>query len=300
MAVARHAWGVPSQPHRPAALHDVPFRGSAAIRAGLLTRDQLAGPAWRRLFPDIYLDARAAVDHFVRCEAAALLLPPGAAVAGRSAAYLFHVDLLPMRESPVEVAVPATTSLRSRPGLRITRTGLLAEEVTAFSRIPVTTPLRTALDLARQPDLLEGVIAVDAMLVRGLVTLPQLRDFAAGRRGLRGLARAAKAMSLAVPGAESAMETRLRLLLVFAGLPTPITQYEVGNARLDLAYPELHIGIEYDGDHHRDRRRFRHDVARDNHLRALGWTILRFTADDVLRNPARLIRQVRTATETGR
>ena len=39
----------------------------------------------------------------------------------------------------------------------------------------------------------------------------------------------------------------------------------------------------------------RHDAVRLNRLRLLGWTVLRFTADDVLRNPDRMVAQVRAA-----
>jgi very-short-patch-repair endonuclease len=45
--------------------------------------------------------------------------------------------------------------------------------------------------------------------------------------------------------------------------------------------------------HHRDRVTFRRDLARLNALRAAGWTILRFTADDVLRHPERVTNQTR-------
>ena len=99
------------------------------------------------------------------------------------------------------------------------------------------------------------------------------------------------------------METRLRLLLVLAGLPCPEVQYEVVTpekfvARLDLAYPQVRLGIEYDGDHHRRVAVFRRDLARLNALHALGWTVLRFTADDVLRFPGRLVSQVCAAVRT--
>jgi very-short-patch-repair endonuclease len=104
-------------------------------------------------------------------------------------------------------------------------------------------------------------------------------------------------LSLVSAGAESPMETRLRLLLVRAGLPAPELQHRlhddrgVALARLDLAYEDRKVGIEYDGGHHRDT--FERDLARQNVLHSLGWTILRFTADDVLRHPARTAAQVR-------
>jgi very-short-patch-repair endonuclease len=112
---------------------------------------------------------------------------------------------------------------------------------------------------------------------------------------------AAAALDLARLEVESPMETRLRLAIVFGGLPEPVVQYAVRTpqgrfvARLDLAYPEKRVGLEYDGDHHRDRETFRADAVRLNRLRLLDWSVLRFTADDVLRNPDRMLAQIRAA-----
>jgi very-short-patch-repair endonuclease len=62
-----------------------------------------------------------------------------------------------------------------------------------------------------------------------------------------------------------------------------------------MAYPEYKIGIEYEGDHHRSRRAFQHDLRRVNMLRACGWTLLRFAASDVYRGRARVVATVRAA-----
>jgi very-short-patch-repair endonuclease len=97
------------------------------------------------------------------------------------------------------------------------------------------------------------------------------------------------------------METRLRLLIVLAGLPTPVPQHVVLDAagrfvaRLDLAYPEDRLGIGYDGDHHRERSTWTADLQRHNRLRLLGWTVLRFSAADVLGNPDKVLAQIRAA-----
>lgn len=121
---------------------------------------------------------------------------------------------------------------------------------------------------------------------------------AAERRTWPGTLLLNEVLLLAEPLAESPMETCLRLLLHDAGLPPGIAQYEIRNsggrfvARVDLAWPELRLAIEYEGDHHRERGQFRRDVARLNALRAAGWTVLRFTADDVLRRPDRTVRQI--------
>jgi very-short-patch-repair endonuclease len=288
---------MPTRAHVPWQLRRAPFRGSVAIREGLLTQAQLTGPAWRRLFRDVYLSADAVLDHFAWCRAAALFLPAGAAIRSRSAAYIHFADVLPLGQSPVEVAVPRSVSLRSRPGLRVRRAKLPPADIERSAGLPVTTRLRTAFDLAREPNLVDAVVGVDALLNTGYLTLPELKEYAGARAGWPGSRQLTQVLRLAAPGAESPMETRLRLVLVLAGLPQPVMQYEVpaANARLDLAYPQVKLAIEYDGDHHRERRQFQRDVARLNRLRLLGWTVLRFTADDVLRHPERVVAQVQAA-----
>jgi very-short-patch-repair endonuclease len=63
--------------------------------------------------------------------------------------------------------------------------------------------------------------------------------------------------------------------------------------RLDLAYPEVLLAIEYDGAEHRTQRRARRDLVREAALAALGWHVLRFDADVVLFRPGRLAQVVR-------
>ncbi len=80
-----------------------------------------------------------------------------------------------------------------------------------------------------------------------------------------------------------------------------MAQYEVRDgggffvARLDLAYPERRLGVEYEGDHHRGRGVFAHDLRRINALKLLGWRVPRFGAADVFGQPDRIVAQVRAA-----
>ena len=285
----------------PAELRFTPFRGRDAVARGLLTRRQLCGSCWRRLLPDVYLHRDVELDHLSWCTAARLVLPPRGAIGGASAAFLYGADVLAL-DPPVEVCVPREMRLWPHPRLRVRRGVLSDSDVRRVGGLPVTRPVRTAFDLARRPDLVEAVVGVDALLHRRLVTLEQLRDYTAERPGWPGARQIRKVLELAQAGAESPMETRLRLLVGCAGLPSPLVQHEVFDgygrfvARLDLAYPGVRLGVEYDGDHHRERATFRRDVARLNALHGAGWTVLRFTADDVLRNPDNLVAQVRAAT----
>jgi hypothetical protein len=289
---------VPRSALLPAALRYKPFRGADAVAAGLLTSRQLEGPAWRRLFRGIYICATASVDHLTLCQAAALMLPAGAALSHRSAALLHNTNILAL-DQPVE----ATSSVggRSQLGLRIVRSHLAPGEIWRRGGLPVTSPLRTAFDLARTPDLTAAVIGIDALLFRRVITPDELRKHLTQRSRHAGVRAAGRALDLARVDVESPMETRLRLGIVLGGLPEPVVQYDVLDrrgqfvARLDLAYPKKRVGLEYDGDHHRDRTTFRRDAVRLNRLRLLDWTVLRFTADDVLRNPDRMLAQIRAA-----
>ncbi|SCE78296.1 Protein of unknown function (DUF559) [Micromonospora viridifaciens] len=293
---------MPSIPHVPRRLSFLPFQGSRAVADGLLTWTMLRGPAWHRLLPDVYVhrDGYRADDHRMWCEAAALRLPPGSAIGGRSAAFLWGADLV-ARAAPVTVLLPRTARMRPHRRIHVNRSALPETDRTRFAGLPVTTALRTAFDLGRQAPRTDALVAVDALLHRRVVKLPALQQYAAAHAGWPGMPLLREVLALAEPLSESPMETRLRLLLLDAGLGPLSAQHDVLDARgrfvgrVDLAWPALRVAVEYDGDHHRERDHFRQDIARLNALRAAGWLVLRFTADDVLRRPAHTVALVAQA-----
>jgi hypothetical protein len=133
-----------------------------------------------------------------------------------------------------------------------------------------------------------------------LATLSQLHHVtAAGRRvGIDNLRRALPSIRT---GSASPKETHTRLALVDAGLPEPVLAHEVFDeagsfvARLDLAYPERRVAVEYEGEHHMtDPAQWAKDIARYERLAALGWTVIRVTKDDL-----RLHRRALVARVTG-
>ncbi|MFY1625340.1 hypothetical protein ACN268_19380 [Micromonospora sp. WMMD735] len=105
---------MPPRPHRPAALVGQVFRGSDAIRQGLLTRHQLRGASWLRLGHDVYADARLARDHALTCRAALLRMPAGTLIAGPSAAYLHGIEHAAGFGDEVHVLVPRATRVGSQ------------------------------------------------------------------------------------------------------------------------------------------------------------------------------------------
>lgn len=273
-----------------------PLRGSDAVAAGTVTRSQLRGPGFRRLFPDVYLPANVPPTLAVRSRGAYLLVAERGALAGYSAAELLGARIAP-RDADAEVV--SRDDLRVCRGLRVHREQLADDEVETVDGLVVTSALRIAYDLARWSTLVEGVVAADALGRIGCFGPDALRGIASRYPGARWRCRVPLVAELMDPRAESAMETRCRLSLVLRGLPRPELQYQVCDelgdhvAWLDMAYPAARAGVEFDGERHQNPLAFRADLARHNRLAALGWTVLRATAADVLRNPDRFAAQVR-------
>ncbi|SEO90955.1 type IV toxin-antitoxin system AbiEi family antitoxin [Trujillonella endophytica] len=292
---------MPRPPTRPAALTGKVFRGSDALASGRLTRGRLRSSAWRRVFPDVYACSSLTVDHRLRARAAARLLVPAAVVSGRSAAALWGVDLAGAYDD-VECTVDATCRGGAVQGVRLTRRALPAQDVTSRDGVRVTTPLRTALDLARIEPPEEAVVCVDRFLQQSRrVTLEEARAAAETLTG-PGCRRVRAAVARADGLAESPQETRTRLLLHAAPLPRPTAQYVVRDAesrfvaRVDFAWPEAKLALEYEGIWHGAPQNVGRDRRRLNALTAAGWTVLFVTAAD-LADPVALIARVAAALQ---
>jgi hypothetical protein len=272
-----------------------PFRGSTALASGALTRGVLYGPAFRRLYPDIHITASAQLDLETWSRAAHELVAPCGVLAGYSAAELHGASCAP-EGAPAEVILLDGYRRRAGPMLVVHLDAVAPTDITVIDGMRATTPERTAADLARwAPSLTEAVVALDALsftcrsdplVIMELVTA-----------GARGAARVPRVVTLADRLSQSPMETRIRLAIVLAGLPPPVSQHPVVLAgrqfALDLAYPEVKLAIEYNGaDHLRPDRALR-DLEREQLLVAAGWRIIRFGAVTALYYPRTIAARVR-------
>ncbi|TDZ94330.1 type IV toxin-antitoxin system AbiEi family antitoxin [Mycobacteroides salmoniphilum] len=271
------------------------FLGSEALRAGLLTRHALITNyvAWHK---DVYIPRGVVITPTIRAEAAWLRSRRRGVLAGFSAAALLGAQWIdPSR--PAEIV--DDHNRRREPGVVTLRSVLPADEVCIVRGMCVTTPARTALDLAgRYPDAYV-VPAVDALCRETGLTTAEVLSLAERYRGRRGIRKARAALDLVDPGAQSPKESWLRLLLIRAGLPCPTTQILVHNgdfvplAYVDMGWEDVMVGVEYDGDHHRsNRRQYVKDIQRLEMLEGLGWLIVRVVAED---HPDDIIRRVREA-----
>jgi hypothetical protein len=297
-AGCRHSAEVTRKPTRPAALRGKIFRGSQQVACGRVTRAQLRSRAWQHLFPDVYACASLRITHRRRARAVSVLLLPGAVLSGRSAAVMWGVDDLAGRDDPVECTVVPKRRSGAVRGVAVNRRSLGDDDVVTKDGVPVTTPLRTALDLARiqPPD--EAVVCLDQFLRSRLVTLEEVRsaEQATTGPGCRGIRlAAARADGLA----ESPQETRVRLVLHASRLPRPVAQYVVREdgrfvAKVDFAWPDAKLALEYDGVWHGRPQQVGPDRRRLNRLTAAGWTVLFVTAAD-LHDPVALVARIGAA-----
>lgn len=271
-----------------------PFLGSAAVAAGLVTTKALRGPRFRRLFTGVFVRADVEVDLALRSRAAYLVVQGRGVLGGWSAAELLGASCGPA-DTPAEVVVPGG-SQENRPGLRVRRDRLLPDEImTLPDGTALTTPLRTAYDLARRSPLVEAVVAVDALAHTHEFPPATLVAFGYRHLGARGSVQLPEVVALANRLSESPMETRIRLAIHAAGLAAPVLQHPVGPYRLDMAYPAMRLGLEYDGREHLTPDRVLRDLDRQAYLTRCGWEVLRFRAGEVLARPWDVAAKVRRA-----
>jgi hypothetical protein len=220
---------------------------------------------------------------------------PGAVASHHTAA---RVHRMATPDDLEHVTVPRHQRRACRADLVFHGCALDPEDVEVRRGVPITTAPRSLLDLAAIASRLNAVWAVDDALRRTLVTRPELD--AALLVGVVGK-RVAEADGLA----ESILETAGRPALSDANLPPPSPQYRVfiaGSlmARLDAAYPEQRLGIEYDGRAaHGSATAIHRDRGRQNLLHQSGWKLLRFTWEDVVHNTPSFVRAVRSCLGGG-
>jgi very-short-patch-repair endonuclease len=229
----------------------------------------------------------------------AACLATGGVASHRTAAALW--DLRGLERPVVEITVTAAQAPQLPEVVVHRTTSLDRRDIGRRRDVPVTAPGRTLLDLAAvAPALVEA--ALDDALIRGLVSVSWLERFLdrAGRRGRPGtgvLRRLVEERAEGQASTESHLEDELIQLLRRHDLPVPVRRHviTVGGVviRLDLAYPVVKLALEADGRRwHSSRADFQRDRTRGNLLAAQGWTVLRFTADDIRNRSSKVATEI--------
>ena len=261
------------------------FIGSHAISEGFLTRKQLRERSYRRLVQGVYADPSLEFDHRLRCTGVALVLPPGAVIGGHSAAAWHGAPFAGPRD-PVTVIRPPSLPWKGPREVRVHQAEVSRHDVEVRDFVPITTPLRTAWDVAALEPLGTAVAALDAMVRAQSVRLADLMSLMESGAGRWGIAKVRRAFPLVDRRAQSVPESLVRVALVIAGL-SPVPQYEVRDcggrfvAAVDLGFPEARLAIEYDGAYHFEENQIVRDDDRIRRLERAGWRVIRLSSIDL-------------------
>jgi AbiEi antitoxin C-terminal domain/Protein of unknown function (DUF559) len=268
-----------------------PFLGSEALAARQLTAYELRS-RYLALHYDVYLPRGVELTPLVRAKACWLRSQRRGVLAGFSASALHGARWI----DPAQPAAIIDTNRRRTPGVQVWEERIEAHEIAVVDAMRVTTPARTALDLARRYPTDVAVTAIDALAQAVELKVADIELLVERYKGRRGIKAARATLGLVDGGAQSPKETWLRLLLLGAGIPRPHTQIAVRNewgwpeAYLDMGWEDIKVAVEYDGDQHRSSRaQYVKDIRRLHMLERMGWIVVRVIAED---HPEDVIRRV--------
>ena len=199
------------------------------------------------------------------------------------------------------MAVPAGTAGQAQFGM--TALACAFEDAVAVDIAALATGDQAPVDVwpLAFADWVDLVVFGDSMVRAGHLTIARLVQAADAWRG-RGRRLARRAARLVREGVDSPMESRLRMLIVLAGLPEPKVNIIIRNrrgewlVRFDLCYPDFKVVVEYDGRQHaEDDEQWDHDIDRRERLDQRGYRLVVVRSKGIYVDPGRTLRRVRTA-----
>lgn len=217
-------------------------------------------------------------------------------ISGRSAAILDGLPTLSVPTRPELTAEEGT--LGRRDGSHIYGAGLERGHVASWFGAPVTTAARTLVDLGRH-DRRDAIMACDAALRDGLVTVDSLRRALDGAAGWPGVKQARGVLRLADARAESPLESLTRLALHDDGFPAPelqVTLSDLGRGwcyRVDFLLRDARLILEADGRVKYIGAEQWAEKLRETRLRSLGFRVERLLWEDVIAHWPRTSRWLR-------
>jgi hypothetical protein len=290
-----------------AAQHHGVITVSVAEQLGLtraMRRSRLASGQLVEVDRGVLRIAGAPVTFEAVARATTLAGGPGALASHRMAAALWGFD--EYRPGVREITIPRGRTHR--------RDGVIVHESTDLDRttprvhrgVPITDPARTLLDIALRSSDRRLLAAIESARRARLTTWPELIAtlLAHARRGRPGVQRLRRVLAANIDRDEitdSGFEALVLALLAEHDIDRPVLHHRVIDAAghlvaiVDLAYPELKIAIELDGQVHLRREVFERDRPRQNRLELLGWTVLRFTWAMYASAPEVIVREILAA-----
>lgn len=300
--------------------HRIPLPANLGDHFTVRSADAAGIGRWRRDAPDLHRPF-----HGIRAASAPLTFAETMAChrprlkqhqryVGRTAARLWGLPYPKAwsQKEPVEIAVPLDRTPPKTTGVKGRRLSVDRAQTWILDGVAVVDPVAALFTCAGALTVIEAVVMIDALLTSAsdypdrrpglpIVSAEEIAERLETWRAFPGSRTIRSALPLARAGAESPKETETRLLITAAGLPEPAVQHEVFHqrrliARVDLAYPELKIAIEYEGDGHRtSKEQWRRDIRRQRDLEDRGWIVIRLTQHDLGAGAGALLTRIRRA-----
>ena len=279
------------------------------VTSGTLLRAHRGVYAWARPAGDV---ASPEQQH--------LLLARAAARAAHAPMVLSHVTAavahglpVPRRSlSHVHLLNPTGTGGSDAERVRLTHGALITDDVTRIDGLAVTSLPRTLADLGRTLEPGWALAALDEALRERACSEAEVQAVLARMRGIPGIRKARRVLGLADARAESPAESLSRMMLVDAGLPPDDLQrvlpYPGGEDRVDFWWDAGVVG-EFDGElkYHAHARPgltpaqvLWAEKQREDRIRRQGYVVVRWTWDELMRRPDRIIAELQTALADAR
>ncbi|MBA3488056.1 MAG: type IV toxin-antitoxin system AbiEi family antitoxin domain-containing protein [Longispora sp.] len=245
---------------------------------------------WQQVLPKVYAHSGASITPWLRDRAAVLAIE-GAILAGPSAARLHGFPVLDSKtyilvDPNHHIALPEVVGMRC---------AVTEDDVIVLDDVFITCRGRTVFDCLRILPRAAGEALLDRALQKRWTSLDEQLGYLAKYRGMFGRPTAALLIRRAHSGARSAAERLLASLLRRSGIRGWHANYPVGNAIVDVAFPQVKLAIEVDGRAwHSAEGRFERDRERQNIIVTAGWQVLRFTWLDLTARPAYVVNAIQT------
>lgn len=185
------------------------------------------------------------------------------------------------------------------------RAALAPEDIWRVGPVALTGPTRTVVDLASLSlrsgvpllsdddlvvlldGLIDGHLTGPRAVHRPLRTPTELAADLARMVHVRGVGRVRRAAERALPAVDSALETRMRLMLERHGLTGWATDVELRPAGHRTVWPDLadrehRLCLQVEGPHHDEYGQRERDIARARATTAAGWKEIRLSSRDMV------------------
>lgn len=250
----------------------------------------------------VLVDSRRSVTLYTRAAATLLLAGPAAALTGFTALAMWGCTAAP--DGPVHVLLPYCRKMSARPGV-VVHSGVFEEQdVHDVADLPTMSLDFALTEVLCRENRRDALACADQAFA--MTPDRERAEFRAAvaeririRRDPRGRRRGRRLLELATGLPESPAESWTLVLFDDVGLPMPTPQYPIYDLsgreiyRLDFAWPELRVAVEYDGYEAHEHKAAR-DQVRDRDLRRRGWLVIRATSAD-LAEPTRLLGEIGVA-----